>query len=78
MYSDSRRNAEVVDNFLDASLDAKLIMDEIAMTEEVESIPLKVLGPILGRYLDLKASTRTKPKEEMMSNEILSDNSDIE
>jgi uncharacterized C2H2 Zn-finger protein len=78
MYSESSRNAEVVDNFLDASLDAKLIMDEITMTEEVESIPLKVLGPILGRYLDLKASTRTKPKEEIMRSEMLSDDSDSE
>jgi hypothetical protein len=76
MYSDSRRNAEVVDNFLDASLDAKLIMDEIAMTEEVESIPLKVLGPILGQYLHLQATTDSE--DEIISCEIISDYADIE
>ena len=65
------RNVEVVDNFLDASLDAKLIVDEIAMSAEVESIPLKVLGQILGQYLHPQVAT--KLKEETMSTEIMLD-----
>ena len=45
---------EVVDNFLEASLDAKLILDEIAMNEEVEEIPLKILGQLLNQYLKVE------------------------
>ena len=41
----------MVDNFLDASLDAKLIVDEITMNEEVKNIPLTELGTILNKYL---------------------------
>ena len=70
------RNVEVVDNFLDASLDAKLIVDEIAISAEVESIPLKVLGQILGQYLHPQVVT--KLKEETMSTEIMLDYTDIE
>ena len=65
------RNVEVVDNFLDDSLEAKLIVDELAMTEEVESIPLKVLGQILGQYLHPQVAT--KLKEVTMSTEIMLD-----
>ena len=65
------RNVEVVDNFLDASLEAKLIVDEIAISAEVESIPLKVLGQILGQYLHPQVAT--KLKEETMSTEIMLD-----
>ena len=45
------RKVEMVDNFVDASLDAKLIHDEITMNEEVENIPLTELGTILNKYL---------------------------
>ena len=42
---------EAIDNFLDASLDAKLILDELEMSEEVGKIPLHDLGGILKQYL---------------------------
>ena len=71
------RNLEVVDNFLDASLEAKLIVDELAMTEEVESIPLKVLGQILGQYLHPQVATKAK-EETMSTDETMSDLTDIE
>ena len=45
------RKVEMVDNFLDASLDAKLILDEITMNKEVENIPRGELGTILNKYL---------------------------
>ena len=59
------RNVEVVDKFLDASLDAKLILDEIGLTEEVESIPIKVLGPILGRFLHPQVATNSKEETDV-------------
>ena len=62
MYSESNRNAEVVDNFLDASLDAKLIMDEIAMAEDVESIPLKVLVQLLVNICTFKQHLNQRKK----------------
>ena len=49
----------------------KLILDETGLTEEVESIPLKVFGQILGQYLHPQVAT--KLKEETMSTEIMLD-----
>ena len=38
---------EAIGNFLDASLDAKLMLDELALSKDVGEIPLQDLGEIL-------------------------------
>jgi len=42
---------ELVDNFLEASLDAKLIQDEISLNWEVNNIPEEDLGKLLDQYI---------------------------
>ena len=62
MTASDTSKVALVDNFLDASLDAKLVMDEITMTEEVENIPLNSLGQILSQYITFEAKTDVQLK----------------
>ena len=75
--SDNKK-MEVVDNFLDASIDAKLIMDEIMMNEEVENIPSITLKDLLSEYLNMDTVTEHKGEEEETCNQIIPKCEDVE
>ena len=78
MTTSDNKKMEVVDNFLDASIDAKLIMDEIMMNEEVENIPSITLKDLLSDYLNMDTVTEHEGEEEETRNQIILKCEDVE
>ena len=53
----------MVENFLNASLDARLVAAEVDLQEEVDSIPINILDTILAKYLGVQEDKIIRAKD---------------
>ena len=53
----------MVENFLSATLDARLVAAEVDLQEEVDSIPINVLDTILAKYLGVQKDKVVREKD---------------
>ena len=58
----------MVDNFLSATLDARLVAAEVDLQEEVDNISLPVLDSILAKYLGVKGDKIVREQDAVTIN----------
>ena len=58
----------MVDNFLSATLDARLVAAEVDLQEEVDHISLPVLDSILAKYLGVKGDKIVREQDAVTIN----------
>ena len=58
----------MVDNFLSATLDARLVAAEVDLQEEVDNISLPVLDSILAKYLGVKGDKIVRERDALTIN----------
>ena len=78
MTTSDNNKMGVVDNFLDASIDEKLILYEMMMNDEVENIPSITLKDLLIEYLNMDTVTEHEGEEEETCNQIIPKREDWE
>ena len=59
----SQFQADMVENFLSATLDARLVAAEVDLQEEVDNIPLPILDSVLAKYLGVTEDKIVREKD---------------